>query len=94
VLEVVVAVCVPAAAVAALLGVVTSVERSIMPEFGDTKLATETAPVDSADAAAEPLDPFPLPQAARVSVARVHTTTPRMGERAAKADCVIDHYPG
>ena len=88
-----VAVCVPAAAVAALAGVVTSDERSIVPEVGETRLATESDPV-AADVAAEPLDPSSPPQAARVSVARVHSTTLRTFERAPKAKFVICHYPG
>jgi hypothetical protein len=84
---------VPAVAVPALVGAVTSDERSIVPAFADTKLATEPVPA-AADMAAEPLDPSPLPQAARVSVARAHSTTLRMCERAAKVKYVISHYPG
>jgi hypothetical protein len=90
VLDVVAAVCLPAAAVAALTGVVTSDERSIEPTFGETKLATESDPLD---AAAALLDPSSLPQAARVSVARAHSTALRMCERAAKAKCVIVTTP-
>jgi hypothetical protein len=92
--EVVAAVCVPAAAVEAPVGVVTPDERLITPAFGETKVATELDPVAAAEVAAEPLDPSSLPQAARVSVARVHSTTLRTCERAAKAKCVMCHYPG
>jgi hypothetical protein len=79
VLGVVAAVCGPEAAVPALPGAATSVERSITPVFGETRLATESDPV-AADVAAEPLDPSSPPQAARVSVARAHSTTLRMCE--------------
>jgi hypothetical protein len=85
---------VPAVGVPALAGAVTSDERSIVPAFGDTKLATESDPPAAADVAAEPLDPSSLPQAARVSVARAHSTTLRMCEGAPKAKYVISHYPG
>jgi hypothetical protein len=90
--EVVAAVCVPAVAVVVPVGVVIPNERSITPAFGETKVATELDP--AADVAAEPLDPSSLPQAARVSVARVHSTALRTCGRTAKAKCVICHYPG
>jgi hypothetical protein len=92
--EVVAAVCVPAAAVVVPVGVVTPDERSITPAFGEIKVVTELDPVAAVDVAAEPLDPSSLPQAARVSVARVHSTTLRTCGRTAKAKCVICHYPG
>jgi hypothetical protein len=92
--EVVAAVCVPAATVVVPVGVVIPDERSITPVLGETKVATELDPVAAADVAAEPLDPSSLPQAARVSAARVHSTALRTCGRTAKAKCVICHYPG
>jgi hypothetical protein len=68
-----------------------SCERSIMPTFGETKLATVVS--ESVAVAALP-DCDSLPQAARVSVARVHRRTLRTCERAARANCVMNHYPG
>ena len=59
------------AAVAAV-AVSTAGVRSIVPAFEDTRLA---AGAESVDAAAVLLDPSPPPQAAKVSVARVHRTT-------------------
>jgi hypothetical protein len=53
-------------------------ERSIVPTFGDTSEATESE--GAALAAVLLLDPDSLPQAARVSVARVHSTTLRICE--------------
>ena len=55
-------------------------ERSIMPTFGDTRLAVESEAVTSeaVEAAAALLDPSPPPQAARVSVASVHRTMLRI----------------
>jgi hypothetical protein len=91
VLEVFAAVCPPAAAAAALLGEVASDVRSIEPTFVETTLAIGSDPLD---AAAALLDPSSLPQAARVSVARAHSTALRMCERAAKVKFVICHYPG
>jgi hypothetical protein len=89
--EVVAAVCVPAAAVVPPVGVVTPDVRLITPAFGVTKVATELEP--AADVAAEPLDPSSPPQAARVSVARVQSTTLRTCARTAKAKCVIVTTP-
>jgi hypothetical protein len=57
----------------------TPCDRSIIPTFGDTRLATES---DAVEVAAAPLESDPPPQAARVSVARVHRTTLRICERA------------
>ena len=88
--EVVAAVLLPAAAVAAPIAEVTSDERSIEPTLVETKLATGSDPFD---AAAALLDPSSLPQAARVSVARAHNTALRMCERAAKVKCVIVTTP-
>jgi len=57
----------------------TPCDRSIIPTFGDTRLATES---DAVEVAAALLESDPPPQAARVSVARVHRTTLRICERA------------
>ena len=59
-------------ATVAAVSVSTPCERSIVPAFEDTRLA---AGAESVDAAAVLLDPSPPPQAAKVSVARVHRTT-------------------
>jgi hypothetical protein len=58
-------------AVVAAVAVSTAGVRSIVPTLEDTRLAAGAEPVD-----AEPvlLDPSPPPQAAKVSVARVHRT--------------------
>jgi hypothetical protein len=77
-------VTVDAAPVFATVAVVAVVsipcERSIMPTFGDTRLAAESEVVEPevVDAAAALLDPSSPPQAARVSVASVHRTTLRI----------------
>jgi hypothetical protein len=63
-------------------------DRSIRPTLGDTNEP------EVADAAADALDPSSAPHAARPNVTRVHNTTLRMCERAAKAGFLIDHYPG
>jgi hypothetical protein len=57
----------------------TPCDRSIIPMFGDTRLATES---DAVEVAAALLESDPPPQAARVSVASVHRTTLRICERA------------
>ena len=88
--EVVAAVCVPAAAVVLPVGVVTPDKRLITPAFGETKVAAE---LELADVAAEALDPSSPPQAARVSVARVQSTTLRTCAGTAKAKCVIVTTP-
>jgi hypothetical protein len=67
---------------------VTPAERSITPTLG------ATSDPGLADAAAEPVDPVSEAQAARPNVTRLHNTTLRMCERAAKAGFFIDHYPG
>jgi hypothetical protein len=67
---------------------VVPAERSITPTLGATSVP------GLADAAAEPLDPASEAQAARPNVTRLHNTTLRMCERAAKAGFLIDHYPG
>jgi len=64
----------------------TPCERSIIPTFGDTRLATES---DAGEVAAALLEPDSPPQAARVSVARVHRRTLRTCERAARVNCVM-----
>jgi hypothetical protein len=53
--------------------------------FGDTRLATGS---DAVEVAAALLESDPPPQAARVSVARVHRTTLRICGRA-KVNCVM-----
>jgi hypothetical protein len=57
----------------------TPCDRSIIPMFGDTRLATES---DAVEVAAALLESDPPPQAARVSVARVPRTRLRICERA------------
>jgi hypothetical protein len=72
----------PVFATVAVVAVVSiPCERSIMPTFGDTRLALESEAVESevVEAAAALLDPdSPPPQAARVSVASVHRTMLRI----------------
>ena len=66
----------PVFATVAVVAVVSiPCERSIMPTFGDTRLAVES---EAVEAAAALLDPSPPPQAARVSVASVHRTMLRI----------------
>jgi hypothetical protein len=61
-------------------------ERSIIPTLGDTRLGTES---DAVEVAVVLPESDSLPQAARVSVARVHRTTLRICERAARANFVM-----
>jgi hypothetical protein len=56
-----------------------SCDRSTVSTFGDTRLAAES---DAVAVAVAPLESDPPPQAARVSVARVHRATLRICERA------------
>jgi len=76
------------AAVPWAVSLATPDERSIRPTLGTT------SELELTDAAVEALDPPSEPHAARPNVTRVHKTTLRMCERAAKAGFLIDRYPG
>jgi hypothetical protein len=67
----------PVFATVAVVAVVSiPCERSIMPTFGDARLALESEAVEAAAALLDPSSP--PPQAARLSVASVHRTMLRI----------------